>query len=101
MEKQIALPARARSRRVFGATLALTLCLLLLGGGFLLADANTRAVTFGDGTLSYAVTGGDLLCLRSDGGEAIALRDLLPAPLRAASWILDWERTVLRWLVAF
>lgn len=88
--------------RVFSAAFAVTVSLLLLGGAFLVADVNTRAVTFGDGTLSYAVTVGDALRRLPGGeGENTALWDLLPAPLRAVTWVLEWERTVLRWLTQF
>lgn len=97
-------PIRFRRTRAFCAAFMLTLCLVLIGGGFLLADANTRAVTFGDGSLTYAAAGGDYLRYAMGGDTASStpmLWDLLPARVRAVTWILEWERTVAGWLIRF
>lgn len=100
--KQTTIERRCLSIRTFLAAFNITLCVILIGGGFLVADVNTRAVTFGDGTLTYAVSAGDTLRQLPGGeGESAALWDLLPAPLRAVTWVLEWERTVLRWLTQF
>lgn len=100
--KQTTVQRRLLQVRTFLAAFNITLCVILIGGGFLVADINTRAVTFGDGTLSYAVSAGDALRQLPGGEEeSAALWDLLPAPLRAVTWVLEGERTVLRWLTQF
>lgn len=86
----------------FFTAFCLTLSLGLAAGGLLWADANTRAAILGDGSLSYAVAGGDALRGVLDGGAAQAWtpRQLLPARIQALAWILDGERTVFGWLLS-
>lgn len=43
-----------RNVRAFGGAFLLTLCGILLAGGILLADVNSRRVTFGDAAPPYA-----------------------------------------------
>ncbi len=45
-----------RRFKIFVCTFILTLVAALLGGGFLLADTNTRRVTFEGSTPPYALT---------------------------------------------
>lgn len=85
---------RFRRTRAFCAAFMLTVCLLLIGGGFLLADVNTRAVAESGDWLRTAMGG--------DGtGEEPVVWELLPARVRAVTWILEWERTVAGWLIRF
>ena len=88
---------KRRSRRAFLSAFTLTLCLLLTGAGFLIADYNTRLTGFGDETFTVGVqqdtpVGGD--------GEEPAVTapgwmdtvwQLLPARWRAAAWLAEGE----------
>lgn len=83
---------RWRRLRAFGGAFLLTLCGILLAGGLLLCDVNSRHVTFGDATPPYAATGGDHLrnALQSD-----RLASFLPARLTVLCWLWEGEQ----WLV--
>ena len=67
--------AKKKSRtRAFGSAFMLTLCLLILGCGFFVADINTRQMTFGntEPRLEYAVENG-VLRLKAVDGRTVEL----------------------------
>ena len=83
----------------------LTLCLLLLGGGFFVADYNTRRMAFGENTvrMEYGLENGQLVLHSWGNQEAGELPiewqvwcarawNLLPARWRAATWLNDVEQ---------
>lgn len=93
--------------RAFGSAFMLTLCLLILGCGFFVADVNTRQMTFGntEPRLEYAVENG-VLRLKAIDGQTVELPpvvrewagriwNLLPARLRAASCLTQAEQEVV------
>ena len=94
-----------RRLRAFAAACMLTLCLLLLGGGFFVADYNTRRMAFGENTvrMEYGLENGQLV-LRSWGEQeswelptewqtrCAQAWNLLPARWRAAMWLSDAEQ---------
>lgn len=76
-----------RHFKVFACTFILTLVIALLGGGFLLADTNTRRVTFEDSTPPYALTP----------PQAVSLP--LPASGEALRLLWRGEKAVLSFLL--
>ena len=82
---------RSRDLRAFWYTMALIGCAALLFGGMLLADINTRRITFGNAALPYSLP--DL----SAWWERVC--DLLPAPVRVFGEILDAERKLVRFFL--
>mgnify|MGYP006980310505 FL=1 len=93
--------------RAFGSAFMLTLCLLLLGCGFFIADVNTRQVTFGntEPRLEYAVENG-VLRLKAIDGQTLELPpavqewaglawNLLPARWRAATCVTQLEQELI------
>lgn len=91
--------------RIFCSTLVLTLCVLLLGLGFIVVDYNTRRVGFGSSSIRIDVTAGeDGIMINLLGREkAIQLSEntqkwagrawnLLPPGIRTTLWIFEAER---------
>ena len=85
----------------------LTLCLLILGCGFFVADINTRQMTFGntEPRLEYAVENG-VLRLKAVDGRTVELPpsvrewagriwNLLPARWRAAACLTQAEQELV------
>ena len=98
---------RNRSLRAFGSAFMLTLCLLLLGCGFLVVDYNTNKMTFGEAYTrsEYRIKDG-LLVLDSPDGEWLDLPEnyrywtgmawnLLPATWRASVGLTQAEREMV------
>lgn len=98
---------RGRSLRAFGGAFMLTLCLLLLGSGFLVADYNTKKMTFGETYTrsEYRIKNG-ILVLDSSDGEWLALPEeyrhwtgiawnLLPARWRASAFLAQSEQELV------
>ena len=94
-----------RRLRAFASAFMLTLCLLLLGGGFFVADYNTRRMAFGENTvrMEYGLENGQLVLHSWGNQEAGELPiewqvwcarawNLLPARWRAATWLNDVEQ---------
>ena len=77
-----------RNLQVFWVTLALFGCATLLGVGLLLADVNTRRITFGDTALPYSLPN------LSAWWERAA--PLCPAPLRALSTLFPTTSNATR-----
>lgn len=95
MTKQKESGEKKSRTRAFGSAFMLTLCLLILGCGFFVADINTRQMTFGntEPRLEYAVENG-VLRLKAVDGRTVELPpsvrewagriwNLLPARWRA------------------
>ena len=87
---------RRRSRRAFWCAFALTLCVLLTGAGFLVADYNTRLTGFGDVTLSAGLQqetplDGEEEPVLTEPGWLDAAWQLLPARWRVAVWVAEGE----------
>lgn len=93
--------------RAFGSAFMLTLCLLILGCGFFIADVNTRQMTFGntEPRLEYAVENG-VLRLKAIDGQTMELPpvvrewtgriwNLLPARWRATSCLTQAEQELV------
>lgn len=93
-----------RRTRVFASTFVLTLCLLMMGAGFLVAGYNTRKMAFGEEELPLRyVEEGDRIVLRAAHREeplelpgttepwAGRLWALLPARLRMILWMEEAE----------
>ena len=95
---------RFRRLKAFGTAFSLTLCLLALGTGFLVADYNTRRMTFGAaaarGSIPVPDPGQTPLTKEQ---EAIAGRlwTVLPARWRTAAWITEAERAWAPDLIEF
>ena len=98
---------RGRSLRAFGGAFMLTLCLLLLGCGFLVADYNTQKITFGETYTrsEYRIRNG-VLILDSSDGEWLELPEpyrywagvawnLLPASWRASIGLTQMEKELV------
>lgn len=98
---------RKSQMRAFGSAFMLTLCLLILGCGFFVADINTRQMTFGntEPRLEYAVENG-VLRLKAVDGQSVELPpavrewagriwNLLPARWRAASCLTQIEQELV------
>lgn len=98
---------RWRGVRAFFTAFSLTLCLLGMGIGFLVADYNTRRVTFGegslhiniqrldDGRLSVAAWGKEPEVYEiSDDVRAWSGRiwAMIPARWRVSTWLTETER---------
>ncbi len=94
-----------RRLRAFCAAFTLTLCLMALGAGFLIADYNTRRIGFGSGSLRLDVsTQEDRILLSLFGREkAVVLSEevqewagrawaLAPAGWKAEVWLFQGER---------
>ena len=105
-----------RRFRTFCAAFMLTLCLLLLGCGFLVVEYNTRRTAFGDTRLHPTVEmqDGRLMARTADDETAPALPEwaenvvgrawtLVPARIRAAAWLNEAEQAaappLLAWLL--
>lgn len=71
MTKQKESGEKKSRTRAFGSAFMLTLCLLILGCGFFVADINTRQMTFGntEPRLEYAVENGVLRLKAVDGTD--------------------------------
>lgn len=97
---------RWRRTRAFCAAFALTACVLSVGAGLLIADINTRRMTYGDSgfQMDYAIAAGEALTqpvlgtASYEAGEepsaAQRLFQLLPARVRACAWLLEAERRI-------
>ncbi len=98
---------RYRSLRAFGSAFMLTLSLLLLGCGFLVADYNTQKMTFGEAYTrsEYRVKNG-ILVLDSPDEAWLRLPEeyqywtglawnLLPASWRAAAGLVQAEKELV------
>lgn len=74
MTKQKESGEKKSRTRAFGSAFMLTLCLLILGCGFFVADINTRQMTFGntEPRLEYAVENG-VLRLKAVDGRTVEL----------------------------
>ena len=97
---------RFRRLKAFGTAFSLTLCLLGLGAGFLIADYNTRRVAFGDSSVrvGYKMSEDGRLLVTAMGREMLMevpeevrewsgrLWTLVPARYRAAVWLTEAER---------
>lgn len=94
-----------RRLRAFCSAFMLTLCLLLLGCGFLVAEYNTRRTAFGETRLQlpYEFRDGKIVAHTADGEEATVLPGwaqelagygwrLIPARIRAAAFITEAQR---------
>lgn len=105
-----------RSLRAFCSTFMLTLCLLLLGSGLLVAEYNTRRTVFGqtrmrmeceyeDGRLRIYTPAADREYELPPAIEQTAghLWTLLPARVRTAAWVTEAQQAAapyaLRWLL--
>lgn len=86
---------RFRRLKAFGTAFCLTLCLLGMGVGFLVADYNTRKVTFGAAearqTLPAPEPGRTPLTEEQE-AWAGRLWTIIPARWRAAAWLTEMER---------
>lgn len=106
-----------RRLRAFCAAFTLTLSLLMMGAGFLIADYNTRQIGFGSGSLRLDVSTQEGRILLSLFGreKAVALSrevqewvgkvwTLAPAGWKAEVWLLQGEReaapALLEWVGA-
>lgn len=78
--------------RAFGAAFLLTLCGVLLAGGLLLTDVNSRQVTFGDATPPYAAAGGAAVerLLEKNG-----VTPFLPPHWQPLLWLWEGEQWLL------
>ena len=99
---------RFRRLKAFGTAFTLTLCLLTMGIGFLVADYNTRRMAFGeeelrteirrldDGTLSLTAFGEKTILELPEDAQAWSGRlwTMLPARWRAALWVTEAERAL-------
>ena len=107
MTKQKESGAKKSRTRAFGSAFMLTLCLLILGCGFFVADINTRQMTFGntEPRLEYAVENG-VLRLKAVDGRTVELPpsvrewagriwNLLPARWRAAACLTQAEQELV------
>ena len=86
---------RFRRLKAFGSAFCLTLCLLGLGTGFLVADYNTRKVTFGAAEAQKAIPApdpGQTPLTEEQEAWAGRLWTILPARWRAAAWLTESER---------
>lgn len=94
-----------RRLRAFCSAFMLTMCLLLLGCGFLTAEYNTRRTAFGETRLQLPVEfrDGKIVAHTADGEEATVLPGwaqelagygwrLIPARIRAAAFITEAQR---------
>ena len=108
---------RSRRRfRTFCSAFMLTLCLLMLGCGFLVVEYNTRRTAFGDSRLQLEVRmeegrlvthtpAADTAYLLPEWAEDWAGRawTLVPARIRAAAWLSEAEQAAaplaLQWLL--
>lgn len=98
MTKQKESGEKKSRTRAFGSAFMLTLCLLILGCGFFVADINTRQMTFGntEPRLEYAVENGVLRLKAVDGREwAGRIWNLLPARWRAAACLTQAEQELV------
>lgn len=87
--------------RAFCSAFVLTCCLLLLGTGFLIADHNTRRMSFGESDLRI---GGELLDSLSEEPDAVRLWSgrlwtAMPARWRAFWWLTEAERAATKPLI--
>ena len=99
---------RFRRLKAFGTAFTLTLCLLTLGMGFLIADYNTRKVAFGEDNLrtEFRRLDNGKVSVTAFGEETVLelpeemqkwsgrLWTMLPARWRATAWITEAERAV-------
>lgn len=99
---------RFRRWKAFGTAFTLTLCLLTLGLGFLIADYNTRKVAFGEdsvrtefrrldnGKLSVTALGEETVLELPEEAQKWSGRlwTMLPARWRATAWITEAERAL-------
>ena len=85
-----------RALRAFGSAFLLTLCGILLAGGLLLSDLNSRRITFGDSTPPYAASGGDRVrdCLQNQTAASF-----LPAHLQPFAWLWEGEQWLMEQLL--
>ena len=94
-----------RRLRAFCSVFMLTMCLLLLGCGFLVAEYNTRRTAFGETRLQlpYEFRDGKIVARTAEDEEATALPDwaqelagygwrLIPARSRAAALITEAQQ---------
>ncbi len=86
---------RYRSVRAFFAALLLTLTAVLLLGGILMADMNTRRITFGDTVPPYTAAGAAV----SDLLDSCDTGRLPPVPAAVPVHIFLAERLLLTWLI--
>ena len=93
MTKQKESGEKKSRTRAFGSAFMLTLCLLILGCGFFVADINTRQMTFGntEPRLEYAVENGEVVILRN--GKRVAR---LISEDAAIGYLTDSLRGVLK-----
>lgn len=86
-----------RRLRAFCAAFSLTFCLLVLGGGLMVADYNTRRVAFGDSSLriDYRVADGQLMI------DNMGRKEAVPIPQEALDWMgRVWNLLPARWRAA-
>ena len=86
---------RFRRLKAFGTAFCLTLCLLGMGAGFLVADYNTRKVTFGAAEARRAIPApepGRTALTEEEEAWAGRVWTRLPARWRAAAWLTEAER---------
>lgn len=86
-----------RRLRVFCSTFMLTLCMLLLVCGFLVAEYNTRRTAFGETRLRMPYTQSD-----GEGQPPDWIREwsgrlqvLVPARVRTAAWLIQGEQALV------
>lgn len=108
--------ASRRRWRAFGSTFMLTLCLLILGTGFLVAEYNTRRTAFGDARMQmeYRIKDGKVMLSTPSAETEYTLpawvKDwtgrawtLLPARIRAAAWFTESEQAasplLIQWVL--
>lgn len=101
--------------RIFCSTALLTLCIVLLGIGFIVVDYNTRRVGFGESSLRIDVSTQDGRIMMDLLGREKSVQisenvqkwagriwNLVPPNIRATSWIFETEREaspyVLEWI---
>lgn len=77
--------------RAFCSTFMLTLCVLLLGIGFLTADYNSRRTAFGEERLRIAAYGPEQQLPQEMQTWSGRLWNLLPARCRVAIWVTETE----------
>ena len=88
--------------RAFCSAFMLTCCLLLLGTGFLIADYNTRRMSFGDDELRIGGVFLDMLPEETDDAMQLwsgRLWTAIPARWRAFLWMTEAERAAAEPLI--
>lgn len=87
------------SRRLFGIVFSLTVCVLMTGAGFVIADYNTRSTGVGDeaglltahSSLNEALDRSDPEASASAGEAAEEIWPFLPVTWKAGIWMAEGE----------